>query len=63
MEKIYHIYLGNKCILHSVKEEDFKITWNTLNHMVGLMHTDYDTDDLNYEELFMNKEVILNSSH
>jgi hypothetical protein len=63
MEKIYHIYVGNKCILHSVKEEDFQITWSTLNHLVGLMHTDYDTDDLNYEELYMNKEVILNSSH
>lgn len=63
MEKIYHIYVRNKCIFHSVKEDEFQIIWNTLNRMVGLMHTDYNREDLNYEELYMNKEVILNSSH
>jgi hypothetical protein len=31
--------------------------------MVGLMRTDYTIDDLSYEELIMNKEVIQNSSH
>ena len=31
--------------------------------MVGLMKTDYSVEDLTYEELVVNKEIILNSSH
>jgi hypothetical protein len=63
MEKVYHIYAKDKCLFHSVKEDEFQTTWNTLNNMVGLMRTDYSVDDLSYEELFVNKELILNSSH
>jgi hypothetical protein len=63
MEKIYHIYAKDKCLFHSVKEEEFETTWRTLNNMVGIMKTDYNTEDLSYEELFVNKEVVLNSSH
>jgi hypothetical protein len=63
MEKIYHIYAKDKCLFHSIKEDEFDITWKTLNNMVGLMKTDYNTEDLSYEELLVNKEVILNSSH
>ena len=63
MEKVYHIYAKDRCLFHSIKEEDFQTTWNTLNNMVGLMKTDYSVDDLTYEELFVNKETILNSSH
>lgn len=63
MEKIYHIYAGDKCLFHSIKEEEFNITWNTINRLVGLMHTDYNVEDLSYEELTVNKEICLNSSH
>lgn len=63
MEKVYHIYAKNRCLFHSMKEEDFHTTWNTLNNMVGLMKTDYSVEDLSYEELVVNKEIILNSSH
>ena len=63
MEKIYHIYAKNICIIHSVKEEEFNITWNTLNNMIGLMKTDYKIEDLSYEELTVNKLISLNSSH
>ena len=63
MEKVYHIYAKDRCLFHSIKEEDFSTTWNTLNNMVGLMKTDYGVDDLSYEELYVNKETILNSSH
>jgi hypothetical protein len=31
--------------------------------MIGLMKTDYTAKDLSYEELTVNKETILNSSH
>jgi hypothetical protein len=63
MEKVYHIYAKDRCLLHSIKEEEFHTTWKTLNNMVGLMRTDYTTDDLSYEELLVNKETALNSSH
>lgn len=63
MEKVYHIYAKDKCLLHSIKEEEFQTTWRTLKNMVGLMKTDYTTDDLSYEELLVNKEITLNSSH
>jgi len=63
MEKVYHIYARNECLYHSLKEEEFQATWRTLNNMVGLMKTDYSVEDLSYEELVVNKETILNSSH
>ena len=63
MEKVYHIYAKDRCLFHSIKEEEFQTTWNTLNNMVGLMKTDYTTDDLSYEELSTSKEISLNSSH
>ena len=63
MEKVYHIYARNECLYHSLKEEEFQTTWRTLNNMVGLMKTDYSVEDLTYEELVVNKEIILNSSH
>jgi hypothetical protein len=63
MEKIYHIYAKDRCLFHSVKEEDFQTTWSTLNNMVGIMKTDYIVEDLSYEELLINKEAALNSSH
>jgi hypothetical protein len=63
MEKIYHIYAGERCLFHSIKEEEFQVTWKTLNQLVKLMHTDYNLNDLSYEELTVNKEICLNSSH
>ncbi len=63
MERVYHIYAKDRCLFHSVKEEEFVTTWNTLNNMVGLMKTDYSVEDLTYEELTVSKETILNSSH
>jgi hypothetical protein len=63
MEKIYHIYAKDRCLFHSIKEEEFQTTWKTLNNMVGIMKTDYVIEDLSYEELVLNKEVTLNSSH
>jgi hypothetical protein len=61
--KIYHIYAKDRCLFHSIKEEEFCTTWNTLKNMVGVMKTDYSVEDLSYEELIINKEVTLNSSH
>ena len=63
IEKIYHIYAKDKCIFHSVKEEDFSRTWDTLQKMVGLMKTDYQVQDLTYEELTVAKSVSIESSY
>jgi len=52
MEKIYHIYAKNECLYHSLKEEEFQSTWDQLKGLVGLMKTDYVTDDLSYEAVY-----------
>jgi hypothetical protein len=63
MEKIYHIYLKNECVLHSIKEEDFQNTFNILKNLVNILNVEYNENDLTYEELIVNREMILNSSH
>lgn len=57
MQKIYHIYVKNKCIMHSIKEEEFNIAWETLNRMINIIKTDYSQNDLSYEELILKKEL------
>ncbi len=63
VEKIYHIYAKGQCIFHSLKEEEFYTTWNTLKTMVGVLQTNYSLDDLSYEELLVNRSVVQESSH
>jgi len=62
-EKMYHIYAKDKCLFHSIKEDEFKTTWETLNNMVGIMKTEYTADDLSYEELLVNKQTVSESSY
>jgi len=59
-EKIYHIYARGQCIYHSLKEEEFKTTWTVLNSIADLL---FSSSELSYEELFISKEIVLNSSH
>jgi hypothetical protein len=63
MEKVYHIYVKDRCLFHSVKEEEFETTWKTLTNMVGIMHTDYNIEDLSYEELMINRKISLEGSY
>ena len=63
MEKIYHIYAKGKCIYHNLSESKFSETWETMHRMVDLLNLNLKKEDLSYEELFVNKEIILNSSH
>ena len=51
MEKVYHIYAKNECLYNNLTEQQFNHTWETLKGMVGLMKTDYELEDLSYEEL------------
>ena len=50
MEKVYHIYAKEECIYNNLSTEEFNNTWETLKGMVGLMKTDYELEDLSYEE-------------
>jgi hypothetical protein len=51
MSKVYHIYAKDECLYNNLTETQFNKTWNTLKLMVGLMQTDYQLEDLSYEEL------------
>ena len=62
-EKVYHIYANGKCIYHSLSEEKFTETWEMLHRMVEIIDVKFSKEDLTYEELVINKEVVLNSSH
>ena len=50
MEKVYHIYAKEECLYNNLTEKQFNKTWETLKGMVGLMKTDYELEDLSYEE-------------
>mgnify|MGYP003141407187 FL=1 len=50
MEKVYHIYAKQECLYNNLTEQQFNKTWETLKGMVGLMKTDYELEDLSYEE-------------
>ena len=49
-DKVYHIYAKKECLYNNLNEEQFNNTWETLKGMVGLMKTDYELEDLSYEE-------------
>lgn len=51
VEKVFHIYLKDECVLNSLSEEKFNESWEILSSLVGLMRTDYVMDDLSYEEV------------
>ena len=51
---IYHIYDNGSCIHSSLTEEEFNKIWKSLD----LSNTQYE-----FEKLFPNKEVALNSSY
>ena len=50
-QKVFHIYAKEECLYNNLTEEQFKDTWNVLNGMVGLMKTDYEVEDLSYDEV------------
>ena len=51
MDKIYHIYAKEDCLYNNLSEAQFKSKWETLKGMVGLLHTDYQLEDLSYESI------------
>jgi hypothetical protein len=53
MEKVYHIYAKEECLYNNLSKEQFNNTWETLKGMVGLMKTNYELEDLSYEECIL----------
>jgi len=49
VSKVYRIFLKGKCVLEDNREEVFRENWKTLNNLVGLVRTDYVSEDLSYE--------------
>lgn len=61
-EKRYHIYSGEKCIYHSLPETEFLQIWDMLDKFLSICGS-IDKKSITYEEVTINREVILNSSH
>ena len=55
--KVYHIYVKEECVYNNLSERQFSKKWNTLKGMVGLMKTDYELEDLTYEEVEVLRHV------
>jgi len=62
-EKLYHIYAKGQCIYHSLSEEKFSEIWEMLHRMVDLLGENISRKDLEYEEVYLNKLIPLNSSY
>ena len=52
IEKNYHIYVKDRCIYHSLKESEFKETWELLNNFIDIA-TEIQKTDLQYEEVII----------
>ena len=50
IEKLYNIYAKDKCVFHSITEEEFPKVWQMVNHFVEIMG-DYRKEDLYYKEI------------
>jgi len=63
IEKLYHIYIKDKCIYHSLNESEFKDTLDTIRNFLSIVSCDIQIEDINYEEVLTSKEISLNSSY
>lgn len=63
IEKKYHIYIKDKCIYHSLSENEFQETLNTLRNFLSIVSCDVKIEDIDYEEVLTCKEFSLNSSY
>ena len=61
-EKIYHIYARGECIYHSLSRAEFNITWEALRKLVEIF-SEYQREDLSFEEVVSNKQEFAESSY
>ena len=63
-DKIYHIYLKDKCVYCNLPEEQFREYWKNINYLTEFLgNNNYTTSDLSYEELTVNTKVATESSY
>ena len=62
-EKVYHIYAKDRCIYHNVSEEKFSEIWDMLHRMVDLLESNITKEDLEYEEMIVNRIISQNASY
>jgi hypothetical protein len=62
-EKLYHIYAKERCIYHSLPEKKFSETWDMLHRMVDLLGANISKEDLQYEEVTVNRLIAQNASY
>jgi hypothetical protein len=62
-EKLYHIYAKGRCIYHNLSEKKFSEIWDMLHKMVELLGENISRDDLQYEEVIINKLITQNASY
>jgi hypothetical protein len=63
-EKIFHIYARDKCVYHSLSQTEFNTIWKMMNNLIDVLDTkELKKEDLTYEEVVMDKELSLSSSH
>ena len=61
-EKIYHIYVKGNCIYHSLSKSEFDLTWDALSKLVEIF-SDYQRQDLSFEEVVSSKQEFAESSY
>lgn len=47
----YSIYVKNKCLFSQISEDEFEMTWKTLNNLISVLDTDYKKEDLFFEKI------------
>jgi hypothetical protein len=62
-QKIYHIYAKDRCVYHNLSEEKFSETWEMLHRMIDVLDADISKEDLQYEMMYVNNLIPLNSSY
>lgn len=61
-ETLYHIYFKDKCIYHSLPQDEFDLTWKMIFEFLSITD-ESKKKELSYEEVIRSKEVVLNSSY
>lgn len=61
---VYHIYIKDRCVYHSLSENEFDNTWLMMQNLLDIMDTkEISKNDISFEKVSVNKEISLNSSH
>jgi len=53
-ETLYHIYLKDKCIYHSLSKDEFELTWRMISEFLSITD-DSKKNDLSYEEVIRSR--------